>query len=158
MKIPTISLTILAIFTITALKGQEIPTLNSDIISYVKSVIGQKVDLVECWDLAYQALNRADATWDGQYQYGKRLNPATDTIYPGDIIQFENVKIKYSEGLTTHTETMAHHTAIIYEVLNKGHYRIAHQNTGFSGRKVGLSELQLKHVVRGKLFIYRPQK
>jgi hypothetical protein len=53
---------------------------------------------------------------------------------------------------------MTHHTAIVYNVIDKGVYEIAHQNTQFSGRKVGISTLNLNHIVKGKTYFYRPTK
>ena len=133
-----------------------VPPLNQSILQYVESVIGIQVDRGECWDLAYQALNRNNAQWDGQFKYGRLLNPKKEEIYPGDIIQFKNVKIRYAKGQMIFTEVMDQHTAIVYKVLKKGHFEIAHQNNQFSGRKVGVSEFNLNHVVQGKVFIYRP--
>jgi hypothetical protein len=147
---------LLLLFGITAW-SQNIPDLNKKIIKYVKSVMGTQVDRGECWDLASQALNRNNAKWNGEYIYGKQIDPEKDTVYPGDIIQFEKVKVKYTNGNTTTTETMAHHTAIVYKVYKKGKYQLAHQNTGFSGRKVGLSDLELANVMKGKMKFYRPQ-
>jgi len=141
------------------IKAQDrIPYLNKQIIEYVKTTIGTTVGRGECWDLANQALTQINAEWDHEYKYGKPLNPKKDTIYPGDLIQFEGVKIKYKQGNTTYTETMEHHTAIIYRVIKKGVYELAHQNTGFSGRKVGLSTLDISTIVNGKVSIYRPTK
>jgi len=135
---------------------ENIPELNKRIIEYVQSVIGEQVDRGECWDLAYQALNRFNAEWDGKFQYGKLINPKRETVLPGDIIQFKNVKIMYQITNTTYTEFMKQHTAIVYKVKQKNVYTIAHQNTEFSGRKVGLSDLNLNHVVKGVVNIYRP--
>lgn len=146
-------------FSLILLKvsGQdEVPVLNKKIVSYVKSVIGKQVDRGECWDLANQALSQNNAKWDGEYVYGNLLDLKKDAVYPGDIIQFKNVKVTYTVGNTKYKETMAHHTAIVYKVISKGKYELAHQNTGFSGRKVGLSTLDLSTIVKGKLFIYRP--
>lgn len=137
--------------------GQKIPEPNKQIIQYVSSVIGKQVDRGECWDLANQALTRINAKWDGEYIYGKEINPEKDIVYPGDIIQFERVKVRYSAGNAITTETMGHHTAVVYKVYKKGKYQLAHQNTGFSGRKVGLSDLELSNVIKGKLKFYRPQ-
>jgi len=140
-------------------KAQDnIPTLNKQIVEYVKTTIGKKVDRGECWDLANQALTRNNAEWDLEYKYGKLLNPKNDTIYPGDVIQFEGVKVKYKKGNTTYTESMEHHTAIVYRVIGKGVYELAHQNTGFSGRKVGLSTIDVSTITKGKMKIYRPIK
>lgn len=137
---------------------QKLPELNQKVVDYVTSVIGKQVDRGECWDLANQALNRIDAKWDKEYVYGKLLNPKKDKILPGDIIQFKNVTLKYRIGNTITTETMAHHTAVVYKVIDKDVFELAHQNTGFSGRTVGLSKLDLNTVQNGKMWFYRPVK
>ncbi len=139
----------------------SIPNTNKKVIEYVDTVIGKKVARGECWDLAAAALDHAGAYLDRSsqksiYIFGHTLNPKKDQIYPGDIIQIENVKVKYTKGNAIYAETMSHHTAIIYEVLAKNHYRIAHQNTSFSGKKVGISELNLNHLEKGKIIFYRP--
>ncbi len=139
-----------------AIAQENIPELNRKIIEYVESVIDKKVDRGECWDLAYQALNRFNAEWDGKFQYGKLINPKREPVLSGDIIQFKNVKIRYQITNTTYTEFMKQHTAIVYKVKRKNVFTIAHQNTEFSGRKVGLSDINLNHVVKGNVKIYRP--
>lgn len=133
-----------------------VPPLNQKIIDYVNTVIKKKVDRGECWDLANEALTRINAKWDKKYTYGQLVNPEKDTIYPGDIIQFYGVKMKYKVGKEEYTEEAKHHTAIVYKVKVKGIYDIAHQNTGFSGKKVGISEIDLATVTKGKLKFYRP--
>ena len=145
------------LFPVTQSIAQEnIPELNKRIIEYVQSVIGEKVDRGECWDLAYQALNRFNAEWDGKFQYGKLINPKREKVLPGDIIQFKNVKIRYQITNTTYTEFMEQHTAIVYKIKRKNVFTIAHQNTEFSGRKVGLSDLNMNNIVKGNIKIYRP--
>lgn len=143
----------------TTLKAQNtIPELNKEIVSYVESVIGKQVDRGECWDLANQALIKVGADWDREYKYGEKIDPRIDKVYPGDLIQFENVTVKYTQGNATYTEIMEHHTAIVYKVIEKGVYELAHQNTEFSGRKVGISKLDINTVVHGKMYFYRPIK
>jgi len=137
---------------------QNIPDLNKQVYKYVKSVIGKKVDRGECWDLANQALILVNADWDKQYIYGNSIDPLNDQVFPGDFIQFKNVKIRYTEGNTTYTELMTHHTAVVYKVLGDGVFEIAHQNTEFSKRKVGISELNLNNIVSGEIYFYRPTK
>jgi len=136
----------------------EIPVLNQQISNYVEGVIGQKVGRGECWDLAYYALKSINATWDGKFKYGKPVDPLKEIIYSGDIIQFNGVKLKYKKENTVYTEVMQQHTAIIYKVLRKGVYQIAHQNNDFSGKTVGISELNINQVVKGKILFYRPVK
>ncbi|SRR6056297_536584 len=152
-------LIILGLFANKSVYPQEaLPPLNRQIVKYVKSTIGYQIDRGECWDLAYQALKRVEADWDGEYVYGKKLDPKKDKILPGDIIQFENVVLKYYRGTKRFTERMEHHTAIVYKIKGKGVFEIAHQNTSFSGRTVGLSTLDLGTIVDGQIFIYRPVK
>jgi hypothetical protein len=133
-----------------------IPELNQKIIELVNPQMGKTVGRGECWDLAAHVLEQTGAKWDGHYTFGRKVDPEKDCIYPGDLIQFEGVKVRYTEGQRVYTETMAHHTAVIYQVKAKGVYILAHQNTGTSGRKVGLSELDLKTIIKGKYMIYRP--
>ena len=134
----------------------QIPDLNKKIWDYVNSQIGKKVDRGECWDLAYQALTQNNCAWDGKYVFGKKVDPDTDSIYPGDLIQFENVVITYSENGTKFEEMYPHHTAIVYKVLEKQRYEIVHQNFGKFGKKVGISDLDLTRKHSGKLMFYRP--
>lgn len=152
-------LTSLSFFVFSnSIAQSNIPDLNKEITKYVKSVKGKKVDRGECWDLANQALILVDADWDKEYIYGNKIDPKTDKVFPGDLIQFENVKVQYKEGNTTYTEFMTHHTAIVYKVIRKGVFEIAHQNTEFSGRKVGISKLNLNHIVEGEIYFYRPTR
>ena len=151
------------LLTILTLNFNEIPTLNQKVLDYVENVKGEQVGRGECWDLAAEALAYAGAYLDRSsqktiYVFGKKLNPSKDRIYPGDIIQIENLRLEYTRGNTIYTENMSHHTAIIYEVLNEGSYKIAHQNTSFSGKKVGISELNMSTIKKGKIIFYRPYK
>lgn len=146
-------------FSSISFAQDAIPELNRKIMDYVITTIGTQVNRGECWDLAYEALNRNDAEWDGEFRYGVEINPKKETVYPGDLIQFANIEIRYQKGNTVYTETMGQHTAIVYRVIDqeKKIFEIAHQNTSFSGRTVGLSELDLNTVVKGKFWFYRPQ-
>ena len=157
IKLKIFFILILSVFTLKISYSQNnISELNKKIVEYVKSVEGKKVDRGECWDLANQALLLVNADWDKAFVYGDKVDPKKDEIFPGDLIQFNNIKIKHTEGNTTYTETMGQHTAIVYKVLDKGIYEIAHQNTDFSGRKVGISELNLNYVIEGEIYFYRP--
>ena len=139
------------LITVSFLFTFGIPTTNEKVIEFVDTVIGKKVARGECWDLASAALEYAGAFLDRSsqkslYVFGKEIRPEKETVLPGDIIQIENVKIEYTEGNMIYSESMIHHTAIIYEVLDKDVYQIAHQNTSFSGRKVGISILNKLHL------------
>ena len=132
--------------------------MNQQILTFVEENIGQQVRRGECWDLVAVPLNAYGAKWDKAYVYGRRYDPKKETVLPGDIIQFEGVQIRYTKGNTTYTESMLHHTAVVYEVQSTGVFDIAHQNNGFSGRKVGISPLDLATVRKGKLLFYRHVK
>lgn len=134
----------------------SLPALNKNIVVFVKTKISKKVGKGECWDLAAGALNSVNAKWDGNYGFGKEVNYKKDCIYPGDIIQFEGVTLKYEIDKKKFIEKMAHHTAIIYEVKGKEEFFIADQNTGKSGKKVGVGPLDLKTITKGKFKIFRP--
>ncbi len=140
------------------LKCDEVPALNTAIIDYVKKNVGKKVDRGECWDLAAQALNSTGAKWDGSYQFGRQINAKTECIFPGDIIQFSNVTVTYEKDKTIFMEKMEQHTAVIYAVNSSEDFVLADQNTGMSGRKVGLHGLLLKNISTGTFKIYRPEK
>lgn len=151
---------ILLLFTTWFAYGQEeaIPELNRKIRADLETMIGTKVDRGECWDLANKLLTRAGADWNHKYKYGKAIDPDKETVYPGDMIQLENVQLKYKKGNKVIQETYGRHTAVVYEVLEEGVYKIAHQNNGYSGKKVGISKLRLDNLEKGKLKFYRPVK
>jgi len=145
------------------LNNSAIPNINKKVVEYVDTVIGEKVARGECWDLAAAALDYAGAYLDRSskssiYIFGNVIDPKNERIFPGDIIQIEDVKLEYSQGNMIFTETMTHHTAIIYSVEGNDIYKIAHQNTSFSGKKVGLSELNMSNVKKGNIIFYRPYK
>ena len=141
----------------------ELPDLNKKIITYVDSVMGTKVDRGECWDLAAKALAFSGAYFDRSSMktvtiYGRKLNPKKEDVFPGDLIQFEDVEMKWTVGNTTYSSAMGQHTAIVYKVNAPGDFEIAHQNTSEWGKKVGVSGFNLNHVTKGKVMIYRPIK
>lgn len=145
-------------FGFTALaQCDSIPLLNKEILSYANSKLNKKVGRGECWDLAKYALDEVGASWDGEYKYGRKLDK-DECIYPGDIIQFEKIKVKYKEGNQTFTEEMPHHTAIVFSVNSKDEVILIHQNTAYTGKKVGKSKLRFSTITSGKYYIYRPQK
>lgn len=138
--------------------NDSIPVMNQQIIEFVKTKIKKKVGTGECWDLAAEALQQVNAKWDMKYKFGKEIDYKKEPIYPGDIIQFENVILNYEKDGKKFTEKMPHHTAIIYEVTNNTNFTMAHQNNGYSGKKVGVSPLDLATLTKGKFKIYRAEK
>lgn len=156
--------TLAFIFIISSLPYPEgLPELNNKIVKYVDSVMGTKVDRGECWDLAAGALAYSGAYFDRSSKktvtiYGRLLNPKKEEILPGDLMQFENVALEWKEGYSTYSQSMGHHTAIVYKVNGPGDYEIAHQNTSTWGKKVGVSNFRMDRVKKGKIMIYRPIK
>lgn len=147
------------VFTSVRLNAQcdSIEALNMQIYELAKAKLGKKVDRGECWDLAKYVLDKTECEWDGMYKFGRELS-SDECVMPGDIIQFKNVKIKYKKGNTTYTEAMTHHTALVHEVKSENEYVLIHQNTGYTGRKVGISGLRLETIIKGSIKIYRPIK
>jgi len=145
-------------FFVFQTEAKELPEINSLVITFVKSKINIKVGRGECWDLASEALNFSGAKWEPPYIFGKEINYKKEPVFPGDIIQFENIKFEYEKNGVQYTETMLHHTAIIFQTINETNYEIAHQNNGFSGKKVGISSIDFSNIKKGKFKIYRPEK
>ncbi len=146
------------LFISTSIFGQcdSLPPMNKEIVKLVGLKLNKKVGTGECWDLAKYVLDEVDAKWDWGLTYGRKLT-SSECIYEGDIIQFEKIKIKYKKGKDVFTESMPHHTAIIYKVINDDEVTLIHQNTGYTGRKVGTSSLKFSTIVSGKYYIYRPE-
>jgi len=136
----------------------NLPEINAGMIRFVNEFMGKKVGTGECWDLVQIPLDELGADWDGDAVFGKKLDPKKDEILPGDIIQFERVVVKFIEGKMEMTENYAHHTAIVFQVISPENYKIAHQNTGYAGKKVIVSPLILSNVKKGKMTFYRPVK
>lgn len=134
------------------------PPLNAKVIQFVNMNIGKKVDKGECWDLAFRALEYADAKLIDTYVFGSVVKKG-QVIYSGDIIQFENVRTEteMKDGSVI-IHDIPHHTAIVYENLGDLNFKLADQNNGVSGKKVSVNNLNLKDVTKGKYTVYRPIK
>lgn len=152
----------LGFFTHTAKEslpaGQQRLELNAKMLAFVSSVMGTSVGSGECWDLAQKALDMNLADWTRPTTFGLPLNPEKDEIKAGDIIQFRSVKTtEHLPGGVTRWETLGapDHTAVIYKVLGKKRYTLAHQNVG-GKRSVLTSDINLANITGGKYWIYRP--
>jgi len=143
-------------FVTIAQNCDDTPELNKKILALADKKMSKKVGTGECWDLAYYVLEETNAEWDEFEVYGALIKYKTDCIFPGDLIQFEKIKLEWEEGDMTYYETMQHHTAIVYEVIDKNLLVLIHQNTGHHGKKVGTSEFRLDAIVKGEIFVYRP--
>lgn len=136
----------------------DVPELNKSILAVLKPYIGKKIARGECWDAAQLALNAVGAKWDGLYDYGREIDIKTECIQPGDIVQFENVRVEVREEGGGYTETFDHHTAIVYKVKGPGDLELLHQNTGQHGRKMGITPFNLKNKKSGTMTFFRPEK
>jgi hypothetical protein len=133
-----------------------VPVLNKQVVNFVKTTINQKVGRGECWDLAAAALNSVNAKWDKKYNFGREVNAEKECVFPGDIMQFEDVNVKYMMNGYFYEDIMRHHTAVVYEVKGKGDFIIAEQNTSLAGKKVALHPLDLGNITSGVYKIFRP--
>ena len=136
-----------------------LPPANAIVIDYVNRNIGKKVDRGECWDLAAQALIHANAKHPDTYVFGRALRKGEE-VYPGDIVQFKDAKIKMElekeDGYIV--IDIPHHTAVVYEVLSPLNFRMADQNNGISGKKVSVNRIDLNAIEKGTYIIYRPER
>lgn len=158
----SLSLRGICCFTVTAQESvpKELRTmyLNENVLEFTNSMMGRQVGSGECWDLAQEALDQNGADWERPVTFGILLNPDTDIIRAGDIIQFLSVRLveRLPNGaIQTQTIGMPDHTAVIFKVLGKKHYELAHQNIN-GVRTVLVSEINLAHIVSGSFRIYRP--
>lgn len=138
--------------------GQLRLELNDKVIAFTNKVMGTSVGRGECWDLAQEALDMNLADWTRPTTFGLPLNPETDEIKAGDIIQFRSLKItEHLPGGGTRWETLGSpdHTAVVYKVLGKKRYTLAHQNVG-GKRSVMKGSINLAQVTDGQYWIYRP--
>ncbi len=149
----TILLTFLSIWLLVSFQIQELPAANEKVLEFCEENMKKKIGRGQCWDLAEAALNYADANWSTPYNFGKEIDWKSDPILAGDVLQFEKVKFKSANS----TAEFPHHTAIVYEVLEKGKIIIVHQNFN-SVQKLTTLELNLNELNKGLLMCFRPQE
>jgi hypothetical protein len=146
---------ILLVFLVS-FKTHDLPVTNQKIVEYVKTVIGKKVDRGECWDLANQALNYAEAKWEFPTKFGKPYDYKKETIFAGDLIQINNVVMETKTETSITRWKMVEHTAIVFESGESGKLKVAEQNVN-GVRKVMISDWNLNDLKSGKMQFYRPQ-
>jgi hypothetical protein len=132
--------------------------INDKIMAYVKTTIGKKVGRGECWDVAQMALDLTGADWQRTKGYGTKYNWKKNKAIPGDIIQFTQFSIRkeFENGYSIESYGAPDHTAIVWEVLGPGKYKIAHQNVG-GVRKMMVQELDLNGKTSGRIEFFRPR-
>jgi hypothetical protein len=155
MRNALIAFTLLLASSGSFAQQDSLPIVNQRITAFVREHMGKQVGRGECWDLAAGSLNAAGAKWDGDYGFGRKVDPDREPVLPGDIVQFERVEFQWEEGRDVHTIRMPHHTAVVLEVKAPGTYVIAQQNTRETGRRTGTGDLVLSRRTKGKLAFFR---
>ncbi len=145
------------IFSSTIENNDSLPKINRKIISFVNANLNKKVGDGQCWALAAEALNAVNATWDHHFKFGREIQYGKEQVFPGDIIQFNDVTIKYRQNNSLVIERYLLHTAIIYQVKKDGTFIIANQNVN-NVLALKLTELNLNAVIRGKYTVFRPEE
>jgi hypothetical protein len=135
-------------------------TLNEKVVRFARDHLGEQVGNGECWTLVDGALRFAGAHRPGTrgygtYVFGRKISAAALT--PGDIIQFEGVRLerRTASGLQS-WQNLRHHTIIVARVQGS-RVTVLHQNYAGS-RVVQETTLDLADVVRGSVVYYRPQR
>jgi hypothetical protein len=137
------------------LQGVE---LNGKILEFIDKVMGTTVGHGECWDLAQEVLDANLADWTRPTTFGLPRNPDTNEIKAGDIIQFRTLTLtEHLPGGGTRRTAFGtpDHTAVVYKVLGKKQYTLAHQNVA-GKRTVIKSDINLAYVTGGQYRVYRP--
>jgi len=140
--------------------------LESKVVAYCKSHMGQRVGNGECAGLAFQALKAAgaktrggpDSPGKGDYVWGRQIlliesTPAgpkmtgdLSDVRPGDIVQYHDTKF-----VTAH---FAHHTAVVREIDAKS-LKVYQQHVNGT-EIVGEGAVHLDKLAQGWLRFYRP--
>lgn len=154
-RILLISLPLIALLAgfSTIASDDDIPPVNRKIVEFCEKHMNKRVGNGQCWDLAKYALDYAEADWHAPYSFGLIVDYRSEEIYPGDIIQFERVKI-VENGQKMWAP---HHTAIVFKVIAEGKYTVAQQN--FNGvKRLKTADIDFNYLVKGKVTFFRPQE
>ena len=140
-------------------------TVSQRVVDFGTTHLGMKVGRGECWDLPSEALEYAGAQPPPQanlYRWGT-LIPNLRDAQPGDILQFDHVKIKRQwtlpDGRPAWEELnfAVRHSAIVEKVDGELWFTTlnAHINGSHNVQelRMNLSPENIKH---GKIFLYRP--
>lgn len=127
----SISFSILIIcLSLSSYRFSATSDVQDKIVAFCLDHLGKKVDRGECWDLAAAALNYAGAKWSPPFNFGTKYDYKKQAIQAGDIIQFEKVVIKITNG----EYDLPHHTAVVVKAYGGLKCQIAHQNV--AGKKL----------------------
>ena len=153
--------------------------LGAKVAKFAKDNLGKKVDDGECASLVVKALESAGAKTtldygvtgaDDDYKWGEAVEKYKD-VRPGDVIQFRDVKIVVKKvvevpgggtQISTQTQVMSRHTAVVSKNSGDGKFSVLEQNTGPQGADEKARKVVQENVIdlgaktEGKVWIYRP--
>jgi hypothetical protein len=140
--------------------GGYYANLNAKVLAFAQANLGKEVGNGECWTLADQALLAAGAKRPGAgglslYQFGQPVsagsNPLASLLRPGDIVQFEGVKVVDGGSWWD----FPHHTAIVQSVQGT-HVTLLNQNEN-QQRVVQTVTIDFSKVTQGTYQAFHPQ-
>jgi hypothetical protein len=134
-----------------------VPLLNQQVLAFARQHLGKRVGNGECWTLAADAITAAGGERPRGYVHGRELRPG-ETVLPGDIMQFNSVRLENRKGWRTMGHP--HHTAVIQSASGSKTYSLLHQNFGGGeeGKKVQSITINLGELTSGTVTIYRPRR
>ena len=132
--------------------------VGAEIAALARASEGKVFGRGECWDFAAELLDRTNCDWNRPFAFGQLIDPKTSALQPGDILQFESVKIEWKREGRYGTILLGFpsHTAIVLSAAGSV-VEIAHQNYNRT-RKVSRLSFDLKDVTAGKWRAFRPVK
>lgn len=112
----------------------------------------------ECWDFVAAVLDAAKCEWARPLDFGRRLDLKKEALAPGDILQFESVRIEWRRGDRFGTIRLGfpQHFGVVLSA-RESVVVIAHQNYNQT-RPVSRLALDLREVKAGKVLAFRPMK
>ena len=145
-----------AILLLSDALSQGVNEPGASIAALARASEGQKFGRGECWDFAAALLDRTNSDWERPRQFGKLIDTRKEPLAPGDILQFESVKLTWKRQNRSGTIFLGFpsHTAIVLSA-NGSVVEIAHQNYN-RVRHVTRLTLDLSDITEGKWSAYRP--
>lgn len=148
--------TLFCLFSFQANDCANIPVINKKITAYVKTQIGKKCGDY-CNDIFEKAHKTAGLDWWGE-PVGTVIDYSKECVYPGDIITFRNVELKWKRndslvGLIFDNLGLDY---FIYKVKAKGVYTVVRTNTVNGKMKVTTQDLEINQTKGTKPKIRRP--
>ena len=142
--------------------------LNTKVVAFARSKLGQTVGDGDCAALAAEALRAAGARRRGR-SWGEERASLKDA-QAGDILQFEDAvfvrrRVREDGAVVTLTFRSPHHTAIVSGVRKRGRrvvLTVIQQNVGFEGEAEATAKVVRESLIdpaemtRGSLRAYRP--